>query len=123
MITLAALMEADGCQAEAHLEDGVAVIRLRGSAEGEVTGLLNGFFERVHDAICSAEVKSVRVELVALEFMSSSCLKGFIRWLVQIEALGDSRYDVTFVSDPSRHWQKRSLRALQTLMPQIVTLA
>lgn len=123
MTPLIAPMDVRGCSAEARLEGDVIIVRLLGSAEADVLESLDEFIERLHEAVRATGTTKVRVELDSLHFMSSSCLKSLVRWLVAVEDLGQSgRYAVTFVSNPTSHWQRRSLRALQTLAPQIVAL-
>jgi hypothetical protein len=122
-MTLADPMDAGGCRADARLTDGVAVVRMLGTAENEALDALDAFVTRVHDAVVAAGLKAVRVEMRGLEFMSSSSLKSMVRWLLRVEELLEpQRYVVTFVPRPASHWQARSLRALQSLAPQVVVV-
>jgi len=58
-----------------------------------------------------------------LEFMNSSCFKSFVSWVTDIQELDDAkRYKVRFLSNPTYHWQKRSLHSLRCFAVELITV-
>lgn len=94
-----------------------------GSADNNVVQVLGDFMARLHKRALSDGVREVVADLRQLEFMNSSCLKTFVTWLSAVVELPDpSRYRIVLQSDPGKHWQKRSLAALQCFAPGSVTV-
>lgn len=88
-------------------------VRLMGNAETASMGDLSGFLKRLHLSAVEAKISEIVVDLRALEFMNSSCLKAFVSWLNTLEAAPtESQYRVRFIGDDRKHWQNRSLGAL-----------
>jgi hypothetical protein len=68
-------------------------------------------------------MRTVVFDLAALDFMNSSCFKGFVTWVDQVAKLPhETRYEVRFISQPHLQWQRRSLEALHRFAPDVVTL-
>jgi len=58
-------------------------------------------------------VAEVRVDLTKVQFMNSACIKGFVNWIGQLQALPpDRQYQIQFISNPAAYWQRRTLQAL-----------
>ena len=55
------------------------------------------------------------------EFVSSGCFKGLCTWVRLLLERG-TPYKLCIVSNPSYHWQSRSLQALRLLAPEHVTI-
>ncbi|HEY8212373.1 MAG TPA: hypothetical protein VIG99_33045 [Myxococcaceae bacterium] len=99
-------------------------VRLGGFADlPEVVDALSGLWMRVHARALDLKADQVAVDLRGLEFMSSSCFRTFVVWLSHLSgSKEDERYKVRFVSDTSRHWQRRGLAALSAFARDLVTV-
>jgi hypothetical protein len=98
-------------------------LSLRGNAESSAADDLIGLFRRLHDECVRTGVRDVRIDLRDLEFMSSSCFKSFVSWVLQIEELSaGARYAVVLVQSPAHHWQERSLHALAAMGPDVISI-
>jgi anti-anti-sigma factor len=99
-------------------------ITLTGNADLNVKADLERFMLAVHDEARRTGAHEVVVDLRALEFMNSSCLKSFVWWISSVQALAaSSQYRITFVSSPAMYWQRRSLGALAGLATEIVSIS
>ncbi len=108
-------------QAVASLASWVITMKLEGTADLRVNAPLEDFVQQVRSEAARIKVKEVVVDFRALEFMNSSCFKAFVSWLAQVEDIEpDARYRIRFLSDNSKHWQKRSLVALSCFASDVV---
>jgi anti-anti-sigma factor len=98
-------------------------IRLEGEASIEALDALGRVLALTHEEAVRLEAKEVVMNLTQLEFMSSSGLKHFVRWLRRACELGDGKgYRIRLVSSPLVPWQRRGLEALRCFAPQRVTV-
>lgn len=96
-------------------------VELAGTAEGHATHDLRAFFTRLHGVAAAAGVPEVLIDLRRLEFMNSSSFKAFVGWIASLrDAPAEKQYKVRLVSDPKKHWQRRSLGALASFAPDLV---
>jgi len=103
----------DGFSARVSHAGSTMALSLVGSADSFVVPALGATIGAVHLEAMRAAVTEVLVDLTALDFMNSSCLKTFISSLAssrELPAIG--RYKLRMISDPKREWQRRSLAAL-----------
>jgi len=99
------------------------VVRLAGSADLTAVQSLNEYLADVHAEARRKKAHSVSVDLRDLEFMNSSCLKALVSWVADVqEGRLDERYAIVILGSDRRAWQKRSLHALATLAPDVVSL-
>src|SRR5262245_55523727 len=78
---------------------------------------------QVHDDAQAQGVDEVTFDFTRLEFMNSSCINKLANYIVAVSELpGAKQYRICFVSSPKQRWQGRSLRALQALATNIVTI-
>lgn len=99
--------------AAAALEAGVVSAVLTGNADLRSRQSLGDFLSSLHEAADRLGVGEVTVDLRQLRFMNSSCFKNFITWITTMQEMTpEKQYRVCFISDPSMHWQKRSLHTL-----------
>jgi anti-anti-sigma factor len=99
-------------------------ITLTGNADLNVKADLERFMLAVHEEARRTGAQEVVVDLRALEFMNSSCLKSFVWWISSVQALASSsQYRITFVSSPAMYWQRRSLSALAGLATEIFSVS
>jgi hypothetical protein len=96
---------------------------LEGNADIVAIDGLSRLLTKVHAEATVLPPEEVVVDVRQLEFMNSSCFKTFVIWISDIQALIPARqYHVRFVSNPSIHWQKRSLHALRCFAIELITL-
>ena len=110
-------------QASASNEGTIATLRLMGTADASVHALVQQAVTVMREQARVLQVSEVAVDMRELEFMNSSCFKCFITWLSDLlEQPAEQRYRIRFLSDPSKHWQHRSLRALSCFAVDLVTI-
>jgi hypothetical protein len=97
------------------------VLKLTGVADLRVQDQLMAFLESTHRAAVTLRTPEVTVDVTALEFMNSSCLGEFVRWIELVEE-GMTSYRIRFLGNRKHRWQERSLDALICLNDQIVTV-
>jgi len=109
-------------EASASVDGQALVMRLWGNADLRVHGPLGPFLDSVDDEARRHQLAEVVADFRELVFMNSSCLKEFVRWIAYVEERGQNPYRIRFISDPTAHWQGRSLQALRAFAPQIVSI-
>jgi hypothetical protein len=126
--TVSAPVKLDGIdtpelRASASLVGVVARVSLVGTADATSKGALDQLLKRVHARCVNMKTEEVTVDIRALQFMDSSCFKAFVTWVSAVRDL-DARlqYKLAFLSDSTKHWQKRSLGALACFAVDLVTI-
>lgn len=110
-------------QATASDEGTIATLRLLGTADASVHAYVQQAVTAMREQASALHVSEVVVDMRDLEFMNSSCFKCLITWLSDLlEQPVEQRYRIRFLSDPSKHWQHRSLRALSCFAVDLVTI-
>lgn len=108
---------------ESSLQDGVATVVFRGTADVESRPDLDALVKKIHDEAMRLKVSKVVIDFRTLEFMNSSSFKIFVGWLAHVQELpSDAQYRIHFLSNPSVHWQRRSLAALSCFAVDLVTI-
>jgi hypothetical protein len=100
---------------EAALSPGVLDVYLSGTADVNVLPELDAFLSDVHATASRARVTSVTVDISALQFINSSCLKSFITWMTTAQAMNEGRYMITFLFQRQSPRQGRTFGALAAL--------
>jgi anti-anti-sigma factor len=109
--------------ATATVEDSVVTARFRGTADSEAKPALDHYVEALHDEARRLAASKVVIDFRELEFMNSSSFKVFVTWLARVQELpADNQYRIHFLSNPSMHWQRRSLAALSCFAVNLVTI-
>ena len=104
---------------EHHLD-----LKMSGSAEGDATKVLGSLLHKLHEEALRTDSDEVVVDLRDLEFMSSSCFKAFVSWLAELQDVdAKEQYEIRFLSDPNKHWQRRSLGALSCFAVDLVKIS
>jgi hypothetical protein len=107
----------------AVVDDDVIRIRLAGTADTEAKTDLDEMTGKLHAEAQRLKITKVVIDLRELEFMNSSCFKAFVTWLALLRDLPQAQqYRLHFVSNPSLHWQRRSLAALSCFAVDLVTI-
>jgi len=98
-------------------------VTLTGTADLLVSGQLEHLLRDVHIKAQGCLADEVTVDVRELEFMNSSCLKSFVRWICAVqEQTAPEKYQIVFISSPSVGWQRRSLNALASLADDVVSV-
>lgn len=109
--------------AEGTLEDGAIRVRFTGTADVEAKPDLDNIVKAIHAEALRLAAPKVIVDFRELEFMNSSSFKVFVSWLSQVQELPtDKQYRIHLLSNPSLHWQRRSLAALSCFAVDLVTI-
>jgi hypothetical protein len=110
-------------RAEVENRAGGIFVTLAGTADLRVTERIGSLLDQVHQAAQDSQVSMVKVDLLDLEFMNSSCFKSFVKWITQVEALPrQSQYRIRFISNPAILWQRRSLHALSCFAAELIAI-
>jgi hypothetical protein len=112
----------DGFQARPTLEGSRLDIAFSGTGDMNAIEILASYLPRVHAEALRLSVHEVRCDLRQLVFMNSSCFKSFVVWIDTVKS-APIAYKIEFLTDPSLHWQRRSLEALRRLAVNIVSIA
>src|SRR5438105_1818256 len=94
----------------------VLIATIGGSAETAELDALSAFMNQLRSEADRIGAKRVVVDLRELEFATSSNLKVFAAWLIDVGDRPD-RYTVELVSNPAHSWQRRSLRPIAACAP------
>jgi len=116
-------MKENDFSAEANASERRIQVTLSGTADLTVRSQLDRFLRDVHGEAQRSRAEEVTVDVRALEFMNSSCLKCFVWWISTVqEQATEGRYRIVFVSSPTVYWQRRSLNALACLANELITV-
>ena len=111
------------CSMNARREVDALVAQFSGTADMRATEGIATWLLDLHGEAQKLGVGDVVVDMRDLEFMNSSCFKGFVSWITTMqEAEQARRYRVKFVSNPSLHWQRRSLPTLRCFATDLITI-
>jgi hypothetical protein len=111
----------EGFQAVATLEEPRLTIAFSGSGDMNAIELLAGYLKQVHEEALRLTIQQVRCDFRQLGFMNSSCFKSFVVWIDTVKN-APLPYKISFLTDPSLHWQRRSLEALRRLAVNVVSI-
>ena len=120
MSNIAAIKQGE-FEASAVVEGNAILVRLWGDADLRVNGALGPFLASVDEEARKSGLGEVVADFRELVFMNSSCLKEFVEWISRVEDRpATDGYRIRFLSDPTMHWQARSLHALRSFAPDRV---
>ena len=109
--------------ASAAREGKTIVLELRGNADSRVVEAVALLLPQVHAEALRVGATEVVIDFRGLEFMISSCFKGFVTWLNRLrEHEGGPPYTMRFRLAPAIHWQQRSIDALSCFAVGIVRI-
>jgi hypothetical protein len=100
-------------RAAGRVEGSALLVTLEGHADLRTKAVLDDLLDRVHAIALERSAPEVKLNLRAVEFMNSSCIKSLVTWIGEAQDAGPSgAYTITLVGDGAVHWQVRSLEAL-----------
>jgi len=109
--------------AEALLDGRRITVNLSGSADANAAAHLQLMLARTQLQARRQPTEEVVVDFRRLEFMVSSCFKNLLSWINGVrDAKGEEQYRIRFLSDSKYLWQRRSLRSLQALSNELVSI-
>ncbi len=72
-----------------------------------------------HQQLLEKQSKQVAIDLRAVEFMNSTALGAFVKWVAEVQKLEKaSRYQIILEGTQARRWQRASLHALASFAPE-----
>ncbi|HEY4159128.1 MAG TPA: hypothetical protein VGM29_13560, partial [Polyangiaceae bacterium] len=89
-------------------------IEFTGSGDMHAMAPLSDYLRRTHEVATNLGLLEVACDFRKLTFMNSSCFKAFVVWIDSVKNL-PAPYKIRFQTDPTIHWQRRSLEALRRL--------
>ena len=98
----------------------VITVRMRGNWDMKAVSPLDVFTRSLQAQAKQLKATRVIVEMGEVEFINSSCLTNFARWLGTLGGKSVSEYSITFRTNVP--WQRRSLEALKGLASDKVTI-
>ncbi len=99
------------------------VMEFAGNAESLSVQAVQVLLSEAHREALARGAREVNVNIRQLNFMNSSCFKAFVTWLHDARALEATRtYRIRFLASPNIYWQSRSLEALRTFAPDLVSI-
>jgi hypothetical protein len=107
--------------ANAARDGSTIVLELWGNADSRAIEAFGALLPQVHAEALRLGVTEVIIDFRGLEFMISSCFKGFVTWLNLLrEHEGGPPYTMRFRLAAAIHWQQRSIDALSCFATGIV---
>ena len=107
--------------AEATHQGQMIRVNLDGNADSRAVAGIGTLFAAIHGEATRLTAQEVVLDLRKLEFMNSSCFKTLVTWLANVQELVPAKqYKIRQLSDPTKHWQKRSLNALIAFAQDLV---
>lgn len=117
-----AAREPNFCTAARHDAERLEVT-VEGEASLDALEALGRVLDATHEEAMRLQAKEVVMNLTQLEFLNSSGVKHFVKWLRRASEVGDGRgYQIRLVSSPLVPWQRRGLEALRCFAPHRVTV-
>jgi hypothetical protein len=109
----AAAFKGDLLSAHAVVDGTLMTVVLGGQADTRTKAALDHFLGVVASEAARIGVVEVDADLSRVEFMNSTCIKGFVNWISQVLELPPAqRYRIKFISNPAAQWQHRALKTL-----------
>ena len=88
-------------------------VHMRGNWDMKAVAPLDEYTRSLQAQAQRLNVTQVIVHMSEIEFINSSCLKSFARWIGSLGKPNQGQYSITFCTDLP--WQRRSLEALKAL--------
>ena len=118
-------INAEGVSIVPRMENGVLRVNVAGTVEMREPGeLLNPYWTMIDEEARRHGIKRVEVDLRDLNFMHSSGILTFVRWITKAKghAAGEG-YTLVLKYDRNVTWQRTSIPTLAKLAPNVVVPA
>ncbi|XXX80621.1 hypothetical protein WMF30_17850 [Sorangium sp. So ce134] len=107
---------------EPALRDDTLCVRLTGRGDMAAAAPLGRVVKALEGEVMRLSVSTLELDVRGLCFMSSSCLKAFVSLICGLAGHG-MKCRIRFVTDAQLAWQRRSLRPLDRMCPELVSIA
>lgn len=116
---------AEGLSIVPRMESGLMRINVAGTVEMREPGeLLNPYWTMIDEEARRHGIKRVEVDLRDLNFMNSSGILTFVRWITRAKGHpADASYTLVLKYDRNVTWQRTSIPTLAKLAPNVVVPA
>jgi hypothetical protein len=116
---------AEGLSIVPRMESGVLRVSVVGTVEMREPGeLLNPYWTMIDEEARRHGIKRVEVDLRDLNFMNSSGILTFVRWITRAKGHpADAAYTLVLKYDRNVTWQRTSVPTLAKLAPNVVVPA
>lgn len=96
------------------------VFVVEGAAESDSMDTLQSAITAADQQAKTIKAQQIVADIRSLEFCTSSCLKVFATWVVEMPT--PAPYKIVFLSNPAHSWQRRSLKALTMCAPEVASV-
>ena len=115
-------LKLDGIVVRPSLATTTVKVTLDGNADMGSHAALRSFFGSIETEIRRLKAQTLELDFTQLYFMNSSCLSIFSGLISKLAAApASSRYRIVFRCNVKQTWQKRSIQALCSFAPDLVT--
>jgi hypothetical protein len=123
MASIISAVAANEFTGEVSWNGSAIVIQLCGSADLTTTELLRVLLFDAHAAAKVLSAKCALVDIRTLRFMNSSCICALLGWANTVaNGRPDEQYPIEVRWDPAIGWERRTLKALLSVVSGAVTL-
>lgn len=112
-------VQTPGLTCAPQFADQKLTVAFTGTGDVAAIEVLGDYLKRLHGEAERLTVSEVICDFRQLSFMNSSCFKAFVLWIDTVKNAPRS-YRIRFLTDPTMHWQRRSLEALRRLATDVV---
>jgi hypothetical protein len=109
------------CMLKARRDGDVLVAVVTGTADMRATEGIGTWLDAFHAEATRQRVDEVVVDMRELEFMNSSCFKGFVTWITTMRE-AEHRYRIKILSNSTLHWQRRGLPTLRCFAADLISI-
>jgi hypothetical protein len=92
-----------------------------GTAESLSEQALVSTLNEVRASAGESRPTEIRIDIRAIEFLHSGCLKYLVNWITPLQNQAGEIYKISLVWNPSMNWQKRTIYVLCSLAPAVLT--
>jgi hypothetical protein len=113
---------AEGLSIVPRMENEVLRVSVAGTVEMREPGeMLNPYWTMIDEEARRHGIKRVEVDLRNLNFMNSSGILTFVRWITRVKGHpADAGYTLVLKYDRNVTWQRSSIPTLAKLAPNVV---
>ncbi len=110
----------DFCAEWMRVDDAIEVC-MWGTAEALSEQALITALNEVRAAAGEQLTREIRIDIRAIEFLHSGCLKYLVNWITPLQNQAHDIYKISLIWNPGMNWQKRTIYVLCSLAPSVLT--
>jgi hypothetical protein len=92
-----------------------------GTAESVSEHVLVTCLNEVRAAAKEQLPREIHLDVRAIEFLHSGCLKYLVNWITPLQNRASEVYKIALAWNPAMNWQKRTIYVLCSLAPDVLT--